>query len=103
MAIKYVQILNSNKEDKKYVAMFYDENRNYVKKTHFGSKNGVTYNMHKNDDTKKNWISRHSKLKGSNWNVPDTASSLAKNLLWAETSLSLSFNIYLKKFNLQKY
>ena len=26
MAIKYVQILNSNKEDKKYVAMFYDEN-----------------------------------------------------------------------------
>ena len=54
MAIKYVQILNSNKEDKKYVAMFYDENKNYMKKTHFGSKNGVTYNMHKNNDTKKN-------------------------------------------------
>ena len=53
MAIKYVQILNSNKEDKKYVAMFYDADRNYVKKTHFGSKDGVTYNMHKNDDLKK--------------------------------------------------
>ena len=103
MAIKYVQILNSNKEDKKYVAMFYDENKNYIKKTHFGSKDGVTYNMHKNDDTKKNWIARHSKLKGSDWTKPDTASSLAKHLLWAETSLSLSFNLYLKKFNLQKY
>ena len=35
MAIKYVQILNSNKEDKKYVAMFYDENKNYIKKNSF--------------------------------------------------------------------
>ena len=103
MAIRYVQVLNSYKEDKKYVAMFYDDNKNYVKKIHFCSKEGVTYNMHKDDETKKNWIARYSKLKGSNWSVPDTASSLAKHLLWSETSLSLSFNIYLKKFNLQKY
>ena len=32
MAIRYVQVLNSYKEDKKYVAMFYDDNKNYVKK-----------------------------------------------------------------------
>ena len=38
MAIKYVQILNSNKEDKKYVAMFYDENKNYIKKLILGQK-----------------------------------------------------------------
>ena len=102
MSIVYIQILNSDLKNKKYKAIFYDKNRNKVKTTNFGSDVGITYNMHKDDDIKQAWIARHSK-NNENWNDYTTAGSLAKHLLWNKTSLSASFNDYLKKFKLKKY
>ena len=45
MDIKFVQILNSRRKESKYQANFLDSNHNVIKKTDFGSKNGITYNM----------------------------------------------------------
>lgn len=101
MSIVYVQILNSDLKNKKYKAIFYDKNRNKVKTTHFGSDVGITYNMHKDDDIKEAWIARHRVRE--NWSDYTSGGSLAKNLLWHKTSLSASFNDYLKKFKLKKY
>ncbi len=100
--IKYIQILNSKRADKKYVAKFYNENRDMIKQTNFGSKTGVTFNMHKDEEVKANWIARHKAL-NEDWNDFTSPGSLSKNLLWSKPSLSASFKAYLKRFKLKEY
>jgi hypothetical protein len=70
----YVQLDKSNREEKKFKAVFYDDNRLYLE--------------------------RHSK---ENWNDWMSAGSLSRWLLWNKKSISASYNDYLKRFNLQKY
>jgi len=101
MDIRYIQILKSRQKGKKYQAIFYDENRNKKKTTHFGSDVGVTYNCHHNDDIKHNWLARHQ-VNGT-FDEPTSASALSRWLLWHKASLSDSFKHYLKKFNLKEY
>ena len=100
--IKYIQILNSKRAEKKYVAKFYDESRNMIKQTNFGSKTGVTFNMHKDEEVKANWIARHKAL-NEDWNDFTSPGALSKHLLWNKPSLSSSFKDYLRRFNLKKY
>ena len=102
MGIIYIQILNSPKIDKRYVARFYDENRNMVKQTNFGSKTGLNYTLHKDKQVKENWIARHSAL-NEDWNNYTSAGALSKHLLWNKPTLSASFRDYLKKFKLKEY
>tara|TARA_Y100000361_G_C11112154_1_gene318211 strand:+ start:123 stop:431 length:309 start_codon:yes stop_codon:yes gene_type:complete len=102
MEIKYIQILNSPKIDKRYVARFYDESRNMVKQTHFGSKTGLNYTLHKDKEVKENWIARHRAL-NEDWNNYTSAGALSKHLLWNRTSLAASFRDYLKRFKLKEY
>lgn len=101
MDIKYIQILNSQRREKKYKAIFYNSDRFPVKTTHFGSKTGNTYNCHHDDDIKTNWLARHE----VNGTFDDfvSASALSRWLLWNRPSLSASFKHYLKKFNLKEY
>ena len=102
MDIVYIQILKSPREDKRYMAIFYDRNRNLVKKTHFGSKFGITYNEHKDEEVKDNYIARHSAL-NEDWDNFTSAGALSKHLLWNKPSLGNSFKDYLRRFNLKKY
>ena len=101
MIAKYIQLLKSNREDKRLEAKFFDINRKKIKTVHFGLKSGNTYLEHKNTKTKDAWVARHSVT--GDWTKPDTASSLAYHLLWNKPSLSASFNDFIKKFNLSKY
>jgi len=97
----YIQLLKSKVDGKRYTAIFYDEKRSKIKTVHFGLKGGSTYIDHKDDDIKQAWIARHSVT--GDWTKPDTASSLAYHLLWSKTTLSASYNAYIKKFGLKKY
>jgi len=99
--IKYIQLLKSKKEDKRYDAIFFNEKKNKIKSVSFGLKGGNTFIEHKNTKTKDAWIARHSVT--GDWTKPDTASSLAFHILWNKPTLSASYNDYLKKFNLKKY
>jgi len=101
MIAKYIQLLKSNRENKRFEAKFYDAKRVKIKTVHFGLKGGSTYLEHKNTKTKDAWIARHSVT--GDWTRPDTASSLAYHILWNKPSISASYNDYLKKFNLDKY
>lgn len=96
----YAQLDKSDREDKKYKMIFYDNNRKKVLTTHFGAKGYQDYTMHQNDERKMRYLDRHSK---ENWNDYMTAGSLSRWLLWSKKSLSASYTDYLKKFNLQKY
>ena len=70
MSIVYVQIINSTRKEKKLMAKFYDDDRNKVKTTHFGSEMS-DYNKHKNDERKQLYISRHKS--NENWDDYTTA------------------------------
>jgi hypothetical protein len=96
MDIKFVQILNSRRKDYKYQANFLDSNHNVIKKTDFGLKNAVTYNMDHDMEKKQNWIILNNPL--SDYANPTSSSTLETYLLWNKPSLSSSFQTYLKVF-----
>jgi hypothetical protein len=96
----YVQLDKSNREEKKFKAVFYDDNRKKILTTHFGAKGYQDYTMHYDDERKRLYLERHSK---ENWNDPFSAGSLSRWLLWNKKSISASYNDYIKKFNFKKY
>jgi hypothetical protein len=97
----YVQLKKSTSEGKKYTAVFYDESRKKIKTTHFGATGYSDFPTHKDEERKQRYLERHSK--SENWSDYKSAGSLAKYILWNKTSISASYNDYLKKFNLKKY
>ena len=50
--IKYIKLDKSNNLNKKFVAVFYDENKKKIKTTHFGSAGMSDYTIN-NDNTRK--------------------------------------------------
>jgi len=97
----YVQLKQSTNQQKKYMAIFYDEKRNKIKTTHFGSAGMSDYTKHKDEERKARYIARHSA--NENWNDYMSSGSLSRWLLWHKPSLSVSYNDYIKRFGLKKY
>lgn len=101
-----VKIKLSDKDDKRYTAIFYDKDGEKLKTTHFGfaevvegvKKYGSTFIDHKDEQKKDAWIARHS-VRGS-FNEFMTASSLARYILWNKKTLSASIDDYKKIFKL---
>ena len=75
-----VVITKSNRKDKRLKATF--EN----KTIHFGYDKGKTFVDHNNKEVKKAWLARH-RVKSDFDNI-ESAGSLAKNVLWNETSIT---------------
>jgi hypothetical protein len=92
-----VVIKKSDKPKKKYKAVLYDKD-NKTKTIYFGSAGMSDFTKHKDEKRKQLYINRHKKRE--NWNVPDTAGSLAKHILWNKPTLKESIADYKKKFNL---
>ena len=97
----FVQLNKSQVSGKKYTAVFYYDDRKKIKTTHFGSAGMSDYTKHKDDERKQNYLDRHRA--NENWSDYKSAGSLSKNILWNKTSISASYNDYLKKFGLKKY
>jgi hypothetical protein len=98
--ITYIKLEKSNNLKKKFVAIFYDQDKNKVKTTHFGSAGMSDYTINKDDKRKQLYLDRHKK--NENWNDFTSAGSLSRFLLWNEKTLESSFKYYLNKFNLKK-
>lgn len=104
MIAKYVKLIKSQIEGKKYTAIFYDDERNKIKTTHFGASGMMDYTKFAadiRDNRKQAYISRHKN--NEKWNDPMTSGSLAFHILWNKPTILASYNDYLKKFNLSKY
>jgi hypothetical protein len=97
----YAQLDKSDREDKKYKMIFYDNNRKKVLTTHFGQAGANDYTRTHDDDAKQRYIQRHQK--NEKWNDFMTSGSLAYHILWTEKSMAKAYSKYLAKFNLQKY
>ena len=97
----YAQIVKSDRENKKYMIRFYDQDRKQKKVIHFGQKGADDYIKTKNEEQKEMYLDRHRK--NENWNKADTAGALSRWILWNKPTLSASYNDYLKRFGLKKY
>jgi hypothetical protein len=97
----YVQLDKSNRTEKKFKVIFYDDNRNKILSVHFGQAGANDYTKTHDDEAKQRYIERHQK--NENWNNPFSPGSLAYHLLWTEKSMAKAYNKYLAKFNFKKY
>jgi hypothetical protein len=95
----YVKISKSERKDKKYTAKFYDDDGDIVKIVHFGARGYDDMTIHKDEQRKQSYLSRHRK--GENWNNYMTAGALSRWILWNKHTLKESINDYVKKFNLK--
>ena len=98
-----LEIKNSKVKDKRFVAIFTDENGREVKRTNFGLKNPKigTYIDHSDKTLRKNYIARHEVREKKFYKNPQRASTLSRFVLWGESdNLKDSINQYKKKFKL---
>lgn len=94
---KLVSIGESNKPDKKMMAVFDNDGRK--KTVHFGSKNMDDFTISHDKDQRDRYLKRHHARE--DWTDPTTAGALSRWILWGN-SISKFKNIteYKKKFNL---
>ena len=86
-----IVLKKSKTKDKKYDAVI-DGN----KTIHFGAKGYSDFTIHKDEERKGRYITRHKK--NENWNDPMTAGFYAKNILWNKPSVKASVEDTNKKF-----
>ena len=93
-----VVIKKSTNPKKKYMAIFYNDNKKKVKTTHFGAAGMSDYTKHKNKSRRHRYLSRHKDRE--NWDNYMSAGSLSRYILWGETGFRESVKKYKNKFNL---
>ena len=101
-AVKYTKVVikKSTKPEKKWMAIFSDDKSKKTKTIHFGQAGAPDYTKTKDKEQRSRYISRHRRRE--NWQVPDTAGSLARWILWGPTvKLSSNISNYKNKFNLK--
>lgn len=96
--MKLKNVSKSPNKDKKLRATFIKKDGG-EKTVDFGAKGYSDYTIHKDPERRERYLKRHKA--NEDWSKPDTAGSLAKHLLWGEsTSLQKNIQSFKKKFNL---
>lgn len=96
---KLLRVTKSNKEGKKYMAVFQNKKTGREKITHFGAAGMSDYTIHKDKERRQRYRDRHQKdLKT---NDPTKAGYLSYYLLWGDsTSFRENLKKYKSRFNL---
>jgi len=94
-----VIVKKSTNPKKKLMAIFYI-GKTKKRTIHFGSAGMDDYTITKDKEQRARYLKRHKS--SENWTRPMTAGSLAKNILWGEsTSRAVNIRNFKKRFNLQ--
>jgi hypothetical protein len=94
--MKLINILKSNRKDKKYVATFLNEHEKTIK-THFGQAGASDYTINKDKDRRKRYLDRHQR---EDWSNPISAGTLSRYILWNKPTLHESIINFKKLFKL---
>jgi hypothetical protein len=106
---KLVAVVKSEKDGKKYDAIFRDKEcpcklKDKVecgrgeKIVSFGAEGMSDFTKHKDEDRKQLYLDRHKK--NEDWDKPMTAGSLSRWVLWNKPNLRDSIADFKKRFNL---
>jgi hypothetical protein len=93
---KKVTIKKSTNPKKKYMAIFYENNKK-IKTTHFGCAGMSDYTKHKDPARKQRYMNRHKSRE--DWSNPMSAGSLSRYILWNKPTLRASINDFKRRFN----
>lgn len=94
--MRTVKIIKSDNPKKKYMAIFDIDGKKRT--VHFGSAGSSDYTIHKDKARRQRYLDRHRV--NENWDNPLTAGSLARWILWGEsTSLNENIKNFKKRFN----
>lgn len=97
---KLVSIKPSSDKMKKYDATFLYSDGNQ-RKVSFGAAGYSDYTMHKDEERKKRYITRHSPREASLWyRRPDSPAALSRWILWEELTLQKAVQEYTRRFGL---
>ena len=88
-------IAKSKRKNKKYDLL--DSDKKYI--LSFGDSRYQDYTMHKDDDRKNNYLSRHGKEDHSAKNIK-SAAFMSAHLLWGKPTLQASISDVNKRFNI---
>jgi hypothetical protein len=93
------KIYKSTRDKKKYMVVF--EYKDGRKKTiHFGARGSDDYTITGDKEQRRRYIDRHDNPR-EDWSKPDNAGSLARFILWGDTtSVKKNFELFKKKFKL---
>ena len=94
-----VVIKSSAQPKKRFMAVFYNNEGQKIKTTHFSLKDSKAYIDHGDKERRKRYLERHRKRE--NWDRYMTAGALARWITWGPTpSLKSNISAYKKRFNL---
>jgi hypothetical protein len=96
-----VFLFKSPKKDKKYRAVFYDDDDNKIKHTDFGAKGMSDFTIHKDEERKERFLNRFRKLIEKHKDDQTKPITLSTMVLWNKPTLKASWSDYKKHFNLQ--
>ncbi len=85
-----IELLKSNKADKKYMVKIISKKTGREKTIHFGASGMSDYTIHKDEARKQRYIDRHKARE--DWNDPETAGYYSRWILWNLPSIRQSFN-----------
>ena len=86
-------------KNKKYKAIFYDDQGKKIKTVQFGSEGMSDFTIHKDKERKQRYLDRHKARE--NWNDYMSAGALSRWILWNEPTLRASIADYKKRFKLK--
>ena len=86
-------------KNKKWKAIFYDDQGKKIKTVQFGSGGMSDFTIHKDKERKQRYLDRHKKRE--NWNDPMTAGALSRWILWNKPTLDGSIKDFKKRFKLK--
>jgi hypothetical protein len=81
------------------MAIFYNNEKQKIKTTHFGASGYSDFTQHKDEERKQRYLERHKK--NEDWNDYTSAGSLSRHILWNKPTLKASIEDYKKKFKLK--
>lgn len=93
-----VRFEKSSRSNKKLMAIFTLDNGT-TKVVHFGAAGMSDYTIHKDDERKQRYLSRHHG--NENWNDPMTPGALSRWILWNMKSVRASVADYKTRFGLR--
>jgi len=94
--LKLIEIVKSDKPDKKFKAVFNDDGKTIT--TYFGQAGFSDYTIHKNPLRKRLYLRRH--IHNENWGDATSAGALSRYILWNLPDLDDSIRDYKKRFHL---
>jgi hypothetical protein len=85
-----IELLKSNKADKKYMVKIISKKTGRERTIHFGASGMSDYTIHKDEARKQRYINRHKARE--DWNDPETSGYYSRWILWNLPTIRESWN-----------